>query len=382
VERIQDRSQENPALTYYDDLGLPATASDEEIREAYLHLVRLLHPDLQREKSLKRFADYQMKRVSRAYSVLSDPARRERYDAELARRGETEVVAPASGRSGGRSRARAWITLGWLICACAGAIGIGWYMSEPSGAPLREVRAAPDTHALGAVVPASTAQPAATPAAANNATPTSTEPGATASGSAEPNPAESKPLDPTPAAVNPAPAASSPPPADSVELESLRSELAAAKTERDRARAYIALQHKQLDFLADRILAGPPKVPKGFAGVWVLPRASSFSANASYAPTTADLIVIESAGAIQGRYRARYPAMGRPEPTMLRFYFEGKSESDVANLSWKGDSGAKGDVQLRLVSNYSLELVWSATEIGKESGPGSGTMLLMRRREP
>ena len=48
IRRIQ-------ALTHYDDLGLPAGASDEEIREAYLNLVRLLHPDLQREPSAETF---------------------------------------------------------------------------------------------------------------------------------------------------------------------------------------------------------------------------------------------------------------------------------------------------------------------------------------
>ena len=45
MERIQDRHQENPALTHYDDLGVYPSASDPEIREAYLGLVRLLHPD-------------------------------------------------------------------------------------------------------------------------------------------------------------------------------------------------------------------------------------------------------------------------------------------------------------------------------------------------
>src|SRR5690242_18836533 len=104
MERIQDRHQENQALTHYDDLGLRATATDEEIREAYLNLVRLLHPDLQREPALKRFSENQMKRVGRAYAVLSDHERRRRYDGELANGGAAaEEQAPVhEKRSAGR----------------------------------------------------------------------------------------------------------------------------------------------------------------------------------------------------------------------------------------------------------------------------------------
>ena len=124
--RIQDRHQENQDLTHYDDLGLPANASEQEIREAYLNLLRLLHPDQQDTPSLKRFADFQMKRVSRAYAVLADRERRVRYDAELARGGGDPDTAMAVKRRAGRWRARALITIGWLICAFAGVVGIGW----------------------------------------------------------------------------------------------------------------------------------------------------------------------------------------------------------------------------------------------------------------
>src|SRR2546425_6076088 len=141
MERIENRFEESQALTHYDDLGLPAGASDGEIREAYLNLIRLLHQDSPREKNLNRFAESQMKRVSRAYAVLSDPARRLRYDAELVRSsvGDSKV---ASRRK--RIPARAIITFGWLICAFSGMIGIGWYVSRQSAARgPTEVKAAP-----------------------------------------------------------------------------------------------------------------------------------------------------------------------------------------------------------------------------------------------
>ena len=82
---------------------------DAEIREAYLNLVRLLHPDAHREKDLDRFAESQIKRISRAYGVLSDADRRLRYDAELGRNGAPAVASPRPRKS---LSARAFITMG------------------------------------------------------------------------------------------------------------------------------------------------------------------------------------------------------------------------------------------------------------------------------
>jgi hypothetical protein len=342
VERIQDRRQENQDLTYYDDLGLPASASDEEIREAYLSMVRLLHPDLQREPCLKRFTENQMKRVSRAYAVLSDPERRRRYEATLTRNGDAGPDEPVVlKRSAGRSRARALITLGWLICAFAGIVGIGWYVSEQT------------------------------------------------SGSPEPTQVNAAPVTPSPAA--PVAASSTPvvPATDPAEkggdLDALRSELAAAKIGRDRALDQTVLQAKELDFLTNRILAGSMRFlsgPSRFAGIWVLPPSKAAPSASAFTPESVDLIIGEQQGNLQGRYRARYPSMGGPEPPMIRFYFEGKAEDVVANAVWTGDDGSKGEIQLKLASDNALQLVWSATEQGNQTGPATGTVALVRRREP
>lgn len=339
MERIQDRQQESSALTHYDDLGLAAGASGEEIREAYLNLVRLLHPDLSSEPSLKRFSENQLKRVSRAYAVLSDPARRRRYDAELgglheANSEDEEPDEPAlEKRSVGRSRARAWITLGWLICAFAGIIGIGWYVSQQAGEPSPpvQVNAAPNP-------------PAGTPAAA--------QPSAAASDT----------------------------PDKSADPDSLRSELAATKTDRDRALEETVLQAKELDFLTGRVLNGRTAPGAGrLSGVWVLPVAKVPAAASAFTPESVDLILSAQQDSLQGRFRARYPGMGAPDPPMVRFYLEGKIQEDVANASWVGEDGSKGEIQLKLASDNALQLVWSTTQLGKQSGPDSGTLALVRK---
>jgi curved DNA-binding protein CbpA len=330
VERIQDRQQENSALTHYDDLGLRAGASGEEIREAYLNLVRLLHPDLSSEPSLKRFSENQLKRVSRAYAVLSDPERRRRYDAQLSGAGDQEQELPVTvKRSAGRSRARAFITLGWLICAFAGIVGIGWYVSQQASAP---------------------ADPAQVNAAQNPQT-----------------------------LANP-PVASPDSTGQTTDLDSLRSELASAKAERERALEQTVLQAKELDFLTGRVLAGHPPVGSSrLSGIWVLPQPKTVAAASAFTPEAVDLILSAQQDTVQGRFRARYPGMGAPDPPMVRFYFEGKLDGDVANATWSGEDGSKGEIQLKLSSDNALQLVWSTTQTGKQSGPDSGTLALVRR---
>ena len=344
--RIQDRYQENQALTHYDDLGLPAGASEEEVREAYLNLVRLLHPDLQNAPSLKRFVNFQMKRVSRAYAVLSDRDRRLRYDAELAQGGGEPDTPVALQRRAGRWRARALITIGWLICAFAGVVGIGWYVSQ-------QTVASRDTEPLP---PAANAAPS-TPIETTRVAAAGPGPQAPAASGAS-----DRAIDPDP--VNP--------------------EIAAAKIERDRALERTIHQAKELDFLSSLILAAPPRAPANssrFSGVWVFPRPKAEAVSSAFTPESVDLIVSGQAGRIQGRYRAIYPSMGAAEPPMVRFFFEGTCNNDIANASWTSDDGSKGEIQLKLASGNALQLVWSVTDAASQSGPATGTMALVRKRE-
>ncbi|KAF8822795.1 thioredoxin domain-containing protein, partial [Cardiosporidium cionae] len=58
----------------YDILGVPPSASSQEISKAYRHLVRTLHPDTHPEKK-QEFIE-----VARAYELLKDDESRQRYD--------------------------------------------------------------------------------------------------------------------------------------------------------------------------------------------------------------------------------------------------------------------------------------------------------------
>jgi DnaJ-class molecular chaperone len=98
-----------PARDFYEVLGVPRTADQDEIQRAYRKLARKYHPDVNKAPH----AEDRFKEASEAYAVLSDPEQRKRYDAfgEDFRRVPPDVDpqtwARARARAGAGGRARA-----------------------------------------------------------------------------------------------------------------------------------------------------------------------------------------------------------------------------------------------------------------------------------
>lgn len=80
---------EAPRKSYYDILGVPGEADGKQIKDAYRRAARAAHPDL--GGSAAQFHD-----VAVAYETLSDPQRRERYDADTGRSRPPSATANSS----------------------------------------------------------------------------------------------------------------------------------------------------------------------------------------------------------------------------------------------------------------------------------------------
>ena len=84
---------------YYETLGVPKTASKEEIRKAFRKLAREHHPDVAKDK---KTAEAKFKDINEAYEVLGDDDKRRKYD-ELGANWDQARQAPPPewSRSGG-----------------------------------------------------------------------------------------------------------------------------------------------------------------------------------------------------------------------------------------------------------------------------------------
>ena len=356
-------------MNYYEELGLTSSASPDQIRQAYKNLARLLHPDQQAEEHMRRLAEAQMKRLNGIYGILSDPVKRREYDLTLGER-----AAPV--REGRVARWRRWlqgapgdvrVALG-LAGLTLVAGGLYWILTA-------------DSKARPPAVAATWAPP----------------------------PAVAAPLvAPEPKAANPL----------TKELEHLRRRALALEAERDAVRAQLARMRAGA-YVASRPgprsavtlpeppavadpkpleAVNPPGLPVGplsappaaaartgaarFAGNWFYaPARMAPAAKALYPPEYIEVSIAEEGGVLKGRYYGRYRVTDRAISPEVRFYFEGRAQQQQAVLEWQGGGGARGEVLLKLVGENSLEVTWSASELGNPPGLAAGTAVLVRRIE-
>ncbi|MBL9171148.1 MAG: J domain-containing protein [Verrucomicrobiales bacterium] len=86
---------------YYATLGVPRDASQEDIKKAFRKQARLYHPDVAKDK---KAAEEKFKALNEANEVLSDPAKRQKYDQLGANWKEESRFQEAAGRQNRRGR--------------------------------------------------------------------------------------------------------------------------------------------------------------------------------------------------------------------------------------------------------------------------------------
>ncbi len=370
-------------MTFYEELGVPPDAPLETIRDAYRNVARLLHPDLQTDPVLKESAEAQMKRINHLYGILSDPVRRRRYDQELAQPVERPVPfyvqasPPADQFPRGNNGA-----LVWLAATAVCASFIIWLAT-------RESSSSPAVYPL----PAAASQP----------------PGAQA-----PTPPRSRVRPQIPAAIPPAtanPASSAGGRQRDDELAALRGQLLAANTDRERIEKQLAARDAEKKAANQANLTPTPLLAAGTAPDISLPAAlpsasapspseplsianlsGQWTGSWAYHPVATDdqnkalcppefieAVITEEKGWIRGKYHARFKVADAGISPDVDFRFEGRLSGPAGRFPWTGKDGAKGEVRLRLVSDITLEIAWSATNLGKSMGLASGTAVLNRK---
>lgn len=164
---------------YYQILGIRENATQEEIKAAWLFMVKAFHPDKFVGSSFQQqqTAQERTKAINEAYSVLSNPVTRSHYDREFARHTRsnaatpnpansppppTPPVTPSTGRvaTGTRTIRKAILAAAVLI----GALSLGkvFLLSNlKPGAPV--VARSPSTRNTESLVPFQTIAPSGPP---------------------------------------------------------------------------------------------------------------------------------------------------------------------------------------------------------------------------
>lgn len=318
-------------ITYYEELGVEENASPEEIRDSFRALVRLLHPDQQSDPQLKEMAERQMRKLNRIYAVLSDAERRTAYDNSLKQPRHAAPIIVFSGADGNlRKLIVRLVAITGIVLSSALLI---WFMATTNNNDGRTQEA----HA--------------------------------SSGRNSDGPADG---------------------AD--QIARLRDQLRSAEAERDSALVQLekiggkaAVAKAQEQGAAATGSANEPAPPAGaaqFAGLWVVGKGNGFAVaggKSRYPPEYIELRVSEASGVLTGQYHSRYQVLDRAISPDVDFTFTGRPAGNALDCAWHGPGGARGKVTLKLVSAGTVDLAWSANELGSLQWLTNGDATLVKQ---
>src|SRR3954469_9538182 len=115
-----ERARMSRGYTFYDVFDLDERATPQQVRTAYLRLMKLHHPDKSSGQQTPGFVAL----INLCYETLSDPAKRAAYDAELRHRSNVTAAAPFNpGLSSGKKRSQPTRQAA-AILLCAGCVAV------------------------------------------------------------------------------------------------------------------------------------------------------------------------------------------------------------------------------------------------------------------
>ena len=110
----------SPGQTYYDVFALDQRATAQQVRTAYLRLMKVHHPDKSEGQQAPGFVAL----INLSYETLSDPVKRAAYDADLRHRNIVAIAASSPPIASSKKRFLP-PRLATVMLACAGFAGIG-----------------------------------------------------------------------------------------------------------------------------------------------------------------------------------------------------------------------------------------------------------------
>lgn len=354
-------------MNYYEELGVTAQASPEEIHQAYRVMARLLHPDNHSDPRVKSASERQMVRLNEILATLTVPEKRRKYDEGLRQQKLIVLLPPAAPQLPARSSGSHWP---WAL-ACAILVLAGfWYVrsnewSEPVALKAPPPAIVPTVEPARAAPMNTTVLPGERPLLRENrrtrlsAIPPGLRPQEHREASAVPNPPVPPPQPAEPAGVLPA-------------------------STLDGAPASAPLVDRESAVHSQPVaqMRGVPSL----SGHWFYARRALDPRSAGlYPPEFIEFFLAEDHGILSGTYRARYQIPDKAVSHEVQFRIsggpvEGKGLENAATAAWASEDGAKGQIKIVLRDANLMEVTWWTSQFGRHTSLASGTAVLVRQQ--
>lgn len=396
--------QSGKRKTLYSEIGIPETATREEVRAAFRRLAKEYHPDLAEGEDERVEASEKMSRLNEIIEVLGEEEARAEYDEELKRQRNAEAAdvrnafvaasAQAWRRKNEKSRVRWPVYAGAALLVLAGgwvtilltsdSQETQWWQSQarrPVAADGREKAAHRPAATTGEADAASRPSPKQPRAETRSAAITTGRPDAApvdvskgessaarGFGRTEVAPLveEARRALATPVDV---PKPASPRKEQQIGIvgaEAPKSpvavpapfEVAPAVTETARA---VSPTHKPATDLEN-----------SWNGRWTYAEDLGGGVGGAFAPLSIEMQLSTIAQKVHGVYRARYQVMRRKYSDRVEFSFEGWPDREVVKGVWRDRTGTQGEFELRRVNRGVVQMNWWTTAFPRKGALASG----------